>query len=395
MHEWETKPQMREGPLRNRSVPKTFAEVEKTYHKNYLAFLPFHGSERQQAVQEFQEGMHEWGLAAIWDACEIKNASNCVESHHGVPGLRLACFGFQSEPSPKDLAGILNANALYSATTGVVQIAFGFILVSQHGVSTNVLIPLIISGVSIVLSAFNVFLDFAGKLKTLETEKRISDKIQWTNKKMLADKCDKLKADRDSKLDAIDRAYDRNYTSEEDALLQKNREKKAVNEAFALDWRTLNEAVSDLLQLELTEYRDSLVRERAILSGRKAAPVDEETAESAFAVAQRRHQQVARKKAEIEQLAEKELDELSIDEMDFAERSRKIVEKRDRNLKALEMLQSMNSNGVEQSSIEAGRSAAAAPGPAKMGIVDDDVALLKCSDGEIYQSEPNHTDPTG
>jgi len=23
------------------------------------------------------------------------------------------------------------------------------------------------------------------------------------------------------------------------------------------------------------------------------------------------------------------------------------------------------------------------------------VALLKCSDGEIYQSEPNHTDPTG
>lgn len=164
-----------------------------------------------------------------------------------------------------------------------------------------------------------------------------------------------------------------------------------MNEAFALDWRTLNEEVSELLQLELTEYRDSLVRERAILTGRQAAPIDEETGESAFAVAQRRHLQVARKKAEIEQLAEKELDALSIDELDFAEKSRKIVEKRDRNLQALEMLQRMNSNGPEQLSLEAGTSAAAAPGPEQIGKVGDGVALLKCTDGEICQSETDYT----
>lgn len=157
---------------------------------------------------------------------------------------------------------------------------------------------------------------------------------------------------------------------------RKTERKKAVNEAFALDWRTLNEAVSDLLQLELTEYRDSLVRERAILSGRQAAPSNEDTAESAFSVAQRRHNQVARKKAEIEQLAEKELDALSIDELDFPEKSRKILEKRDKNLQAVEMLQRMNSNGAEQSSLEAGTSAAAASGPTKIGKVCDEQALF-------------------
>jgi len=170
-------PEDAKNPPRNREA-KTFQDMEKLVKNDNLAFLPFFGGGRREAIDKFQQGMHEWGLVPIWEACEIKTARNCVETKHGSPGLRLASFGFQSEPSPKDLAGILNANALYSATTGIVQIAFGVVLLSQQGPSTDVLIPLTISGLSIVLSGFNVLLDFAGKLAQVENEQRMSDKIR-------------------------------------------------------------------------------------------------------------------------------------------------------------------------------------------------------------------------
>merc|ERR1712048_1088025 len=107
------------------------------------------------------------GCAAMWDRVEVKNSWNIAEVKHGVPFVRVARFGFQAVPTPKDLSGILNANALYSFTTGFQQLAFGILLMIQFGVDAATMIPLSISGSSFVLSMANVLCDFAGKLNQI------------------------------------------------------------------------------------------------------------------------------------------------------------------------------------------------------------------------------------
>merc|ERR1719284_2008673 len=97
----------------------------------------------------FQQGLSNWGLFHMWTAAEVKNAKNCCERKHGVPFYRLARLGFMSDPTPKDLSGILNCNALYSFTTGTIQIVFGALLMYEEGFDFQIIVPLSISGASL------------------------------------------------------------------------------------------------------------------------------------------------------------------------------------------------------------------------------------------------------
>jgi hypothetical protein len=83
-----------------------------------------------------------WKLTHMWTYAEKKIALNVCEVKHGIPFLRLARFGFVASPTPKDLAGILNANALYSVATGIFQVFGGvFLIFSVGNADLMVLLP--------------------------------------------------------------------------------------------------------------------------------------------------------------------------------------------------------------------------------------------------------------
>merc|ERR1719210_133476 len=70
--------------------------------------------DKMAAYRVFKNAIIQRELLAQWAVIESKNARNCAEWVHGVPFLRLARFGFFSQPSPGDLGSILNCNALYT-----------------------------------------------------------------------------------------------------------------------------------------------------------------------------------------------------------------------------------------------------------------------------------------
>lgn len=160
----------------------------------------------KQHSEALRLGLVVWGLGAIWDAQEMKNAWNCAEMKHGIPFYRLARFGFMAQPTPKDLGSILNMNALYSFSTGTLQLIFGILLLTNKFTSEDELdtsdimastIPLSISFLSLILSVVNVVFDFAGKLAEAECERRMSDAI--IQKKELTLREGRLKIENDHK----------------------------------------------------------------------------------------------------------------------------------------------------------------------------------------------------
>merc|ERR1712217_445313 len=99
----------------------------------------------QKGVLEFESGMAAYKLQFVWDAVVAKNAWNCAELKHGLPFFRLARFGFMAQPTAKDLAGILNTNAMYSFCTGVTQLVLGAIYFWTYGFSFYTVLPLSIT----------------------------------------------------------------------------------------------------------------------------------------------------------------------------------------------------------------------------------------------------------
>merc|ERR1719336_1917591 len=129
------------SPNAGRNQTETFASLEKKNDRDSL--------------NAFKNGMGEWGLLHVWNYLDAKNAKNTTEIKHGTPFLRLARFGFMAEPTPKDLGSILNANAMYTFSTGIFQLMLGVLLVVMAGSwRLQMLLPLGVSGTSFVLSVF-------------------------------------------------------------------------------------------------------------------------------------------------------------------------------------------------------------------------------------------------
>jgi len=134
----------------------------------------------------FKSGLVKRNLIHVWDSCDRDNAINTCERVHGTPFIRLASFGFMSQPSPRDLGGILNANTLYTFCTGILQLFGGsFYMVSQEQWIFDVLMPLGISAASLALSLANVFLNFSSILTSIEAEQALRDDILAQNKASL------------------------------------------------------------------------------------------------------------------------------------------------------------------------------------------------------------------
>jgi len=206
MNMMESQPQLFEIELKKGSateapVTKRLNRTDPYMHpngkdaRNIQSFQDIASVFEDRNLTAFRSGMTSYGKSHVWTAVNAQNARNCCDMVHGTPFLRLARFGFFAEPSPQDLGCILNANALYTFTTGIPQIAFGVMIITTQDLTINVLLPLGVSSASFFLSLVNIFCNFAAILSELNDESIMSDEIQQT-----------ANADQKTKQDALERA---------------------------------------------------------------------------------------------------------------------------------------------------------------------------------------------
>merc|ERR1712000_611084 len=222
--------------------------------------------------QLFKAGLTARGLLHMWTAADGRNAKNCVEIKHGIPFLRIARFAFFSEPGPKDLGCILNANAAYTLCCGLLQIAFGTMLLvaPSPGPSSliNSLLPLGISTLSLLLSLANVLLDFASMLSQLDEEKRIALNIENEIDAELHAQTKVLESRRDRALAAIDQRFVPDGGGFSLTAVQKvarREEVETVNRGFETELLELNATGMERLSIGLRTFRAKLKKTAEIM----------------------------------------------------------------------------------------------------------------------------------
>jgi len=221
-----------------------------------------------EGVSQCATGLANYGLTHIWNACVIKNAKNECEWCHGIPFYRTASFGFLAEPTPRQLGGILNANALYSLCCGALQLAFGTVIMIQGNTSSLVLIPFCISAFSLVLSIFNVAFDFSALLAQIDCEQRMSDKIQRESEKELLKAKEELRADFEAQVRDIKRQMSSMGSA---GFVEGQKKENEAMTMFQLKMKDLDDRNVETLRNELIQYRRRVESIRAAMTGKQVS----------------------------------------------------------------------------------------------------------------------------
>jgi len=230
--------------------PKTFADLENT----------------SEGKNEFECGMAAYELLHMWTAALRKNARNCCERKHGVPFYRVAKFGYMSEPTPMDLGGILNANALYTFATGILQMTFGAFIFHQNGPSINTVLPLMVSLVSLVLSFLNVLLNFSAILAELESERRMSETILHAAEGDRAKGHAEIKTTLDDDVNAVKAKYIGRQDS--CSIAAKEQDIETARDRFQIEMLNVDRNNIEVLEIQLTNHRHRLARIKDVQAGR-------------------------------------------------------------------------------------------------------------------------------
>merc|ERR1712187_252280 len=221
--------------------------------KNFEALMP-----DEEGCRWFKEGLYHWDMVANWDYAETKNLFNCCEIKHGVPFLRLARLGFMSAPTPKDLGGILNANALYTFCTGIFQLCVGAFILADTPMSDWTLfmmLPLGVSFLSFVLSVANMLLDFSGILTALENEQQVTSKIEQKNEIERV----KKRKDVDNRYAEQEKRILERYTDlDHVTLYEKQKSLQDTQSRHATEVDNIEEALLQSLVDELRAYRERM-----------------------------------------------------------------------------------------------------------------------------------------
>lgn len=230
-----------------------------------------------------------YGLEATWNEISKRNAINCMEVHHSIPFYRIMNLGFFAQPGPRDLGGILNANALYCFSTGLLQILFGIILMIGQtslgeSITPNQIIPFTVSILSFMLGLANVLLDFAGSLDEVAAEEALTARTvsemneQKTTKieqaqKRLAKRLREIEADFDKSMLAVGSASPTSKAKVTDEAKQTNIIVKSqlmrqrAGAMCQLDVNNANLECKMMISALLLGYREEKESLRAMLAG--------------------------------------------------------------------------------------------------------------------------------
>jgi len=318
----------------NGRARKTFSELECTKANDRTTF---------------QDGLSEWGVGAVWQAVQLNNERNCVDRAHGIPLYRTAQFGFMPQPSPKELGGIFNANALYSFSVGTFELGFGGMMLVIDGFTMMTVLPLAVSLLSFVLSLANVIFDFSAVLLQLEMEERMGQTIksrinasQSTQRRRLVNEKDKDEAE-------IRRKY---KGTQSEILLKKADELEKLNTAYATEIGSLDKQMFREMEMEITAWQRKLQQERDLLQGKSSTEkvtteqfsdslqraLDDKNMKQEFA------KTMDAKIKEVEENARKKIDDLNTESENFQEELDHIITNKRRRVQILQ--QAMGSTNL-------------------------------------------------
>jgi len=305
-----------------RSGPETFADLQE---------------DDDDHQELFKKAMQDWGVISVVITEKSKNSINSVGRVHGTPLIRTARFGFMAVPSPMDLAGLLNANALYSFATGILQLIFGTFLVLKKGASIQRVLPMSVAFVSLLLCLANVIFDFGAALCELEGEKQEASRIlsKWESKQ----EEDKRKADRLNAevLAQITTEY-RGRTLSPTQMLEKQERLDGQTEKYAMEIADIDERVQNLVRLELTAFNKNLEEKKKLMSGKGTTMnlKPNTMANAATDAAMKRRSIFNNKEAEIQTKFDEEFAKIDIhNEADFAQTVERLRTSRDAQLEAI------------------------------------------------------------
>jgi len=239
-----------------------------------------------------------------------------------------------SDPTPKDLSGILNCNALYSFTTGIIQLLFGSILMYEQGFIFQILVPLSISGSSLALSVLNIYYNFSAVCVQIEAETRLADRILQRASGQLEEGKRQLIAQRETKLAEIEKTYA--GRTDPPSIVAKRDEIENTSRRFAVDLQHLDADNMDALEVELVAFRSRVRRIQDIMraKGTQKGVAGETSGVDQYNVTVDAWKAKEQKIIDIKQAAITNLDE-SLSAEDFEAAMEKINADADKKLKLL------------------------------------------------------------
>jgi hypothetical protein len=255
-----------------------------------------------------KQGLANYNLMQLWAYCEAKNAKNTTERKHGVPFFRVARFGFVSEPTPKDLACILNANTLYTVSTGTWQLVFGAIVIALLGeLRLKILIPLGVSAISFLLTVCNVVMDFGHVLSIIEGERLVRERQMQKSESERVKAKDDVTKKRDQQLKKIDRDFQKRTGASD--LVEKGKIENDVMNQYHLAIQVIEDRNLDILECEVMNYRERLHRVKMIDGGKmhKSEKNDRENAVQEF---REKLKPLEEAKRQIDEHADKQMSEV-------------------------------------------------------------------------------------
>merc|ERR1719379_286568 len=304
-------------------------------------------------MRAFEDGMNSYGLLHVRGCCVVKNLKNCCEIKHGLPFYRLARLGFHADIHPKDLGGILNANACYTLCSGVLQIVCGVIVMNNHGITLAALMPWSISAVSFLLSFLNIFFDFSEILHIIDYEKRAADKIKQQGTIKLDKQTAELRSGQDKEIEAIKKKYEVEVGSvlDQDSLLAMEKEIHAARSIFQHRVQGLERALGSDLLLSISLWRERTERTRQVMGG-KHFPTRKTTENDPLAQMREFEANIETQKAKVWSQANEDIQEMDQTDQDYSEKLKKIVKKRDETLEVLEQFSGPAANQSRATSPE-------------------------------------------
>lgn len=244
----------------NVDVPLTFADLRLNHDDEQVV---------TKHRELFRKSLEDYGVNSVVTAVRMKNSINCLQTCHGCPGWRVAQFGFMTVPEPTDLAGLLNANALYSFSTGILQLIVGILMVREFGSAFERVLPMAVASVSLVLCLLNVVCDFAATLIELKDETDEQDRIWKKLEKKLAEDKDKVRERNAAALLAIEQECAKEWGDRGPTYAQQLRKADMLqnqNCKMGMEMENLNDTAMDIVKIELCAFRSNLQEKKIILA---------------------------------------------------------------------------------------------------------------------------------
>lgn len=250
----------------------------------------------------------------------------------------MARLGFLASPTPKDLGGILNANALYSFSTGVFQIAIGFvILFTTQNQNVFVIMPLAVSLCSMLLSVANVLTNFSGLLNEIETEQRLADQIEQGSAAARAAEKKKHQTERDHALETLDMEFCTRTGPA--AFCEQEERKRDIMNRYELKVQSAEDFNIEMLENELKTHRQRLQRTKEARKGKTTIDKNQQNKKGELQEFENSMKVFQEKKEQIQQEADdtiSKIDPTKSSPEAFEEQIHSIEQDRDRKLKVID-----------------------------------------------------------